>query len=179
MAVKGFNIGGSINKYDFNSLVNKEGAVTADMLGSDVTTQLTTMSSNISTLQSKVAALGKYVFASGKYTTAQWAYGTTTCSLTIPSDGIWIVWGCFEMDNTANRNMYRQFQMQIQGSGSSWLLGVNNIYYDATGTSSNDAIVRTICAPGNLKSSAVIRPYVHTGDNGVVFTVRMVALRVA
>lgn len=57
MAVKGFNIGGSINRYDFNSLVNKEGAVTADMLGSDVTTQLTTMSSNISTLQSQVATL--------------------------------------------------------------------------------------------------------------------------
>ena len=122
---------------------------------------------------------GAYVNASGKYTTAQWTYGTTTCSLTIPSDGIWIVWGCFEMDNTANRNMYRQLQMQIQGSGSSWLLGVNNIYYDATGTNSNDGIVRTVCAPGNLKSGAVIRPYVHTGDTGVVFTVRLVALRVA
>ena len=57
MAVKGFNVGGAINKYDFNSLVNKEGAVTAEMLGSDVTTQLTTMSGNISTLQSQVATL--------------------------------------------------------------------------------------------------------------------------
>ena len=141
--------------------------------------RMTTAEGNITTLQSKAAALGKYVFASGKYTTAQWTYGTTTCSLTIPSDGIWIVWGCFEMDNTANRNMYRQLQMQIQGSGSSWLLGVNNIYYDATGTNSNDGIVRTVCAPGNLKAGAVIRPYVHTGDTGVVFTVRLVALRVA
>ena len=140
---------------------------------------LTTAEGDITALQSQAAALGKFVAASGKYTTAQWTYGTTTCSITIPSDGIWIVWGCFEMDNTANRNMYRQLQMQIQGSGSSWLLGVNNIYYDATGTNSNDGIVRTVCAPGNLKSGAVIRPYVHTGDTGVVFTVRLVALRVA
>ena len=179
MAVKGFNIGGSINRYDFNSLVNKEGAVTADMLGSDVTTQLTTMSSNISTLQSQVAALGKYVAASGKYTTAQWTYGTTTCSLTIPSGGIWIVWGCFEMDDASHSNMYRQFQMPIRGTGSSWLLGVNNIFYDKTGNGGNAAVVRTICAPGNLKAGAVIEPYVHTGDVGVVFTVRLVALRVA
>ena len=80
MAVKGFNIGGSINRYDFNSLVNKEGAITADMLGSDVTTQLTTMSSNISTLQSDVAALQTITEGLGTASTYGVANNLTTAA---------------------------------------------------------------------------------------------------
>lgn len=117
-----------------------------------------------------------YAALMGTYTTAAWAAGTKTVEFTAPEDGLYIVWMQFELtDQTAaNRNTYKQLQMQTNGTG---LITVMQ-YYDAA-SSSSDFITRTVCMPFRLAEGNKVWPYVHTGTAGVVYRIQICAIKIS
>ena len=125
---------------------------------------------------STIQAKATYSTATGTYTTAAWAEGTNTCTWTAPSDGTYIAWMTFELndDTQANRNMYKQLQMV----GSATRLLDAMLYYDGTGTA-GQMIKRTISQPIKATAGQTVRPYVHTGVAGVVFNVKILAVKIA
>ena len=118
-----------------------------------------------------------YSTASGTYTTASWAAGTNTAVWTAPSDGLYIVWMTFELQdaNAENKNAYKQLQM----IGSSERLVHNLLYYDGDTSANGQAIKRTICQPVRATAGQTVIPYVHTPKVGMVFTIKIVAVKIA
>lgn len=124
--------------------------------------------------------IGSYTSASGKYTTAAWATGTNTCTWTAPADGTYIVWMFFALDDASAANRYSYKQLQMVGTANKILgnLAGNSLYYDAT-TTESAFVQRTISQPITAIAGQTIYPYVHTSVAGIVYTVKIVALRIA
>lgn len=124
-----------------------------------------------------IKANGTTSTASGQYTTAAWASGTNTCTWTAPSDGIYIVWMQFilTVEDTANRNAYKQLQM----IGTAERLLANVLYYDAEVSDNSQFVSRTISQPVRARQGQTIQPYVHTKVAGIVFNVKIIAMKIA
>lgn len=128
----------------------------------------------------KANNIGSYTTASGKYTTATWAMGTNTCVWTAPADGTYIVWMFFGLDDAsvANRNAYRQLQMRGTATKPMGNFVGNGLFYD-TSASASPFVRRTISQPVIAEAGQTIYPYVHTDVAGTVYSVFVVALRIA
>ena len=118
-----------------------------------------------------------YTTASGTYTTATWAQGTRTVTWTAPANGIYIVWMQYKLTDeaAANRNSYKQLQML----GTATNLLHNNLYYDSAVTSNGAFVGRTISQPVLANQGQTIYPYVHTDIAGIVYNVRIIAVKIA
>lgn len=124
----------------------------------------------------KLEAKATYTTASGVYTTKAWGEGTNTCTWTAPSDGIYIVWMQYQLQDSssANRTTYRQLQM----IGTAQRLLANMLYYDAVATE-NPFVARTISQPVRALQGQTIIPYIHTNVADIKYDVKVIAVKIA
>lgn len=127
-------------------------------------------------LNDKLSAIGSYSTATGTYTTATWARGTNTCTWTAPSDGIYLVWMFFQLQDASSAIRVKYKQLQMIGSATRLL--ANMLYWDSTATE-NPFTARTISQPVRAYQGQDIIPYVHTDGAGIVFNVYIIAVKIA
>lgn len=113
-------------------------------------------------------------------TNGNWGTKSYTAKITLPYPGVYILFGSFNLadESTTYRQAYRQLKFQIEsGGGNALWLGNNMGLYEMNSTYNNMFIQAQISCGLKITSSAVIRPYVHTGT-AMTYNVRLCGILV-
>ena len=129
-------------------------------------------------MASTIEAKATYSSVTGTYTTGQWTTGTNTAIWTAPSDGLYIVWMLFALDDSTSSATHRGAYKQLQINGNATKLVSVVAYWDMAEEGSG-VRTRLLSEPVLAKTGQTIYPYIHTDQANLKYNITITAIKIA
>lgn len=132
--------------------------------------------SDIDALKSQIDAIGDITTASGKVTTGQWKEGANTCIWQAPAPGTYIILMVYEYISGTKQDY---IQLHMRGNGTFGGAGASTgVFYYTENAGKNFNVCEIVGVSKFTAAGQIVYPYIHTGTAGIVYNVKITAVRI-